>query len=176
MFVMILSMGIGNLLGGLAVAVNQRSAFKTSRIHTGWLILVLLIHFNLFWQALEILSIEEWEFGSFLFVVTGPIILFLAVSIILPDPSEESNDGNEYYFAVAPQFFLLMAILQLWTIGVDLFVGNSLGLDSALSGVAATLLFLLSATRHHGLHNVGLAVAFCVFVLFTVLRGLGFLG
>jgi hypothetical protein len=40
-----------------------------------------------------ILENEQWRFGTFLYIVTGPILLFLALGLMLPAP-QGGKDSN----------------------------------------------------------------------------------
>ena len=143
MFVMVLSIGIGNILVGLASIFGQRSPREIDWLPTSWVLLLLLQHLNMFWHTLTILKAEEWGFGGFLYVVAGPIVLFLSTSLLLADPFYAGpSDARAHYFRVAGRFFSLMAVLMLWMIGVDFVLG---------SGFTAA-----------GLWNVGLGALFLV--------------
>jgi len=125
MFVMVLSIGIANILMGLSALLNQRSPREIDWLPTSWVLLLLLQHLNMFWHTLTILEAEEWGFGGFLYVVTGPILLFLATSLLLADPAYAGpSDARAHYFRVAPRFFSIMAVLMLWMIGVDFVLGS----------------------------------------------------
>ena len=39
-----------------------------------------MLHLDLFWNTLEILSVEEWSFAEFLYIVLGPVLLLLATT------------------------------------------------------------------------------------------------
>ncbi len=80
MFVMVLSIGIGNILMGLSALLNQRSPREIDWLPTSWVLLLLLQHLHMFWHTITILKAEEWGFGGFLYVVTGPILLFLVLA------------------------------------------------------------------------------------------------
>ena len=59
MFIILITTGIGNIIVGLAVLVDKRTPVKADTVHTSWVLLLLLIHFIMFWHVLDILSIEE---------------------------------------------------------------------------------------------------------------------
>ena len=44
MFVVLLSIGIGNILMSLAAMVDRRSPLTASRMHISWIVLLLLIY------------------------------------------------------------------------------------------------------------------------------------
>lgn len=123
MFVTVLSMGIGNILVTLADVLNHASASRRTKIHVSWMILLLLSHFNLFWQTKEILNVESWRFGGFLLTIAGPVLLFFATSILLTGPSEEDEkDLPAFFMRLGRSFFLMITMVQLWV----LFAGYTL--------------------------------------------------
>lgn len=126
MFVTILCMGIGNILMVLASVFNHATSCRRDRVHIGWMFLVLLIHFNLFWHTKEILNVENWRFGGFLLAVAGPIMLFFATSVLLSDPpDEEEPDLGEFFIALGRRFFVMFAAVQIWIVGIDLVLTGS---------------------------------------------------
>jgi len=48
MFVTILSMGIGNILSSLADIFNHATSSRRHPVHISWIVLLLIVHFNLF--------------------------------------------------------------------------------------------------------------------------------
>jgi hypothetical protein len=102
MFVGILTIGIGTILDALAGVVNRRAGLRANRYQTNWMLLLLLIHLNMFWHVLKILD-QEWMFLGFLFVISGPIILYFTTRVLLPDPGDEHfSNPTAHYFSVAP--------------------------------------------------------------------------
>ncbi len=66
MYVVLLSIGNGNILMSLAAIVDRRSPVRASWMHISWIVLLLLVYFSLFWHTLDVLSFEEWRFVEFL--------------------------------------------------------------------------------------------------------------
>jgi len=90
-FVTIVSMGIGNILATMADVVNHVSASRRSRVHVAWIILMLVIHLNMFWHTKAILEVEEWRFAGFLATIAGPVLMFFATSILLTNPRDRAG-------------------------------------------------------------------------------------
>jgi len=89
MFVVLLTIGIGNILMTLAAMVDRRSRLSASRLHISWIVLLLLVYFSLFWYTLDVLSVEDWTFSEFLYVMLGPVlILFPSQVLSSPIPPE----------------------------------------------------------------------------------------
>ena len=174
MFVMILSMGIMNILSWLAGIASHRSEQKIGWILISWLVLLLIAQLNMFWHTLDILSIEDLKFGGFLYIIVGPILIFFATSVMLPGAlPAESNGMRGHYFGVSRRFFAILALLQLWDIGVDMVLGKGFsGMDIFSVAVLALALALMSS-QHARFHVVGTAVAWLLFLASLSLRGFG---
>ncbi len=175
MFVILLSLGIGNILMGLAALLQHRIELKTNWLPTSWHVLVLLEIFDLFWHTLSILNVETWDFAGFVYITTGPILLFLATSLMLPAlAGDESGDSLTQYFNVARGFFAILAVYMLWLIGVD-FVITEDGFSATHGWVAleAVLLVVLAVSRQHRVHSVITAVFWILLLSLMAVRATG---
>jgi len=163
MFVTILSMGIGNILGSLADILNHATSSSRSRVHIGWIILLLLTHFNLFWNTKAILDNPQWEFGGFLLAIAGPVLLFFSTSVLLttPDADDDAN-LHGFYHRLGRPFFILFAAVQAWIlITVYALVGKFIGIDAVNATLLVLALFLAWSTSARS-HVVGLVLAWAM--------------
>jgi hypothetical protein len=154
MYVMVLSIGIGNLLMGLSSLLNERSPREFDWLPTSWLLLLLLQHLNLFWYTLDIIEVDEWGFGGFLYIVTGPTLLFLSASLLLADPALSGpSEPRTHYFRVAGKFFSILGLLMLWMIGADFVLGTGFTRASFWNAAFLVLFVMLGRSRAPGLHT-----------------------
>ncbi len=176
MFVGILTLGIVGLLSALSSVVNHRGGLKADALHTSWIVLMLLSHLQIFWGVLDILAVEEWTYVTFLYMLSGPIILFFCSNILMPNPGDpDADDGRRFYYAIAPQFFLLLAILQIWFMGVDLLLGYGVNRMTVVGVIALVIAVTLSRAKSPSVHTVGTLAAWLLFVGAMVVRGAGML-
>lgn len=174
MFIVLLTIGIGNIIMTLAIMVDRRSALRFDAIHTSWMILLLLVYFRLFWQVLDILSIENWSFWGFLFILGGPLILLFATNMIVQDKgSELASEPRGHYYAVARQFFFFIALQQAWAIGVDILFGDGITLMSGVNIVAGLLFLIMASSPTERVHSFGTVVAWLLILGAVVLQGAG---
>jgi len=144
MFVTVLCMGIGNILVVMADISNQASPSRRDRVHVAWIVLLLLIHFNLFWHTKAILTVDDWRFPSFLLAIAGPVLLFFATSIALTElPARDAAGAREFFDALGRRFFMMLAALQVWIVGVSYsldgsFVASDM-INAGLFGLALVL-------------------------------------
>lgn len=174
MFVIILSMGIGHILVAAAAMVDRRVAQRIDALHVNWMLILLLVYFNLFWHTLDLLTTEDWSFLSFLYIIAGAILIYFATCVLLPEmPADESLDKRAFYFEVSRQFFLMLALLQAWILGVDMLLGAGLTSTGIFNVAALLLALLLASSRRTSIHAGGTVVAWVLFLGSTGLRGLG---
>jgi hypothetical protein len=159
MFVMVLSIGIGNLLMGLSSLLNERAPREFDWLPTSWLLLMLLQHLSLFWYTLDIIEVDDWGFGGFLYIVSGPTLLFLAASLLLADPALSGpSEPRSHYFRVAGKFFSILALLMLWMIGADFVLGTGFTRASFWNAAFLVLFAVLARSQAPG-HHSALTVA-----------------
>ncbi len=174
MYVTILSLGIGNVLGALAEIVRKGRDTQLDPVHIVWIALLLGAHFNLFWHTLDLLIVERWSFTGFLYVISGPVLIFFCTGILVAEPSDSPDVGaRAHYFRVSGRFFLLFALLQIWIVGVDIVLGRGFTSAGAFNAGIFALVLVLAFWRNYRAHIIGTAVVAFIFLAVTVLRGMG---
>lgn len=175
MFIMLLSFGIANIVMMIpALFAERRTELKNYWIHSSWIILLLLVYLELFWHTLEIFSIEDWQFHDYLYIIIGPVLLFIATQLLLPDPADtNTRDLKTFYFEVARKFFLILALLQVWIIGVDLVLRKGFTAAGGFNAVAIVIVLILASSKQPGLHAFGTGAAWLLFISSIILRGVG---
>jgi hypothetical protein len=176
MFVVLLSIGIGNILMSLAAMVDRRSPLTASPLHISWIVLLLLLYFGFFWHTRDILSVEDWHFGEFLYVMLGPVFILFASQVLLPDPSHaDTGAADENYWSVCRPFFFFLAGSQLWVNGVDLILSDGLTRAGGLNGLAAVFALVLAFSRNRTVHVLVATAMWLLFLTKWLLTGLGVL-
>lgn len=171
MFVGLLSIGIANILMGLAAMLDNRAKISFDWIFASWIILLLLICFDLFWDTTVILAREEWGFAGFLLIVLGPILVIFGGQVVLPDPSRfEGLDLKAHFASESRDFFILLALLETWQISVDLLIGNGFGAVNAGNVATAALMVGLALTKRQDIHRAGAVIAWLIFLVGVSLR------
>ena len=174
MFVVLLTIGIGNILMSLASMVDRRSPLTASLLHISWIVLLLLVYFSLFWHTLDVLSVEEWTFAEFLYLILGPVLILFASQVLLPTPSStDSVELDERYFEVSRPFFLFLAASQLWVNGVDLLLKDGLTRSGGMNGVAAVFALILAFSSNRTVHLLLTIAMWLLFLTAWGVRGLG---
>lgn len=174
MFIVLLTMGIGNIIASLASLIDKLTPNRADLIHTSWVLLLLLIHLNLFWHVLTIFDKEDWRFAEFLYIVCGALLIYFATHVLLPGESgEKSANLRAHYFSVHRLFFSLLGILMIWSIGFDFIMGTGLT-NAGIGNLAALfLLMALALNSRESIHMIGVVIAWLLFILILTARGMG---
>lgn len=173
MFVVLLTIGIGNIIMALAALIDRRTPIKPDAIHTSWVALLLMVHFNLFWHVLDILTIQEWNFLEFLYIVAGAMLLFFATHVLLPEASSAgANDLRAHYFENNRQFFFFFGLVQAWIIGVDFILrhGFTITAAGALNLVVFALAAILALSSVEKVHRLGTAAGWVLLLVSLILQ------
>jgi hypothetical protein len=169
MFITILTLGIAGVLAELAEVVRNVERRQRDGLLVGWALLLLFAYFVLFWHTADITLLEEWDFGLFLFAETGPVLLLFATQIMLGALGAE--DAGERDSSVRQsRFFVIFALLQVWSIAASFFLGAGLTLPDAIDAIVLLTCLVLASSTSRPLHVAGLTVVWIAYVAGAVLE------
>jgi hypothetical protein len=172
MFVTILAMAIGSILMACAEIAGGLRRPAPERIQLSWILLMLFILLNLFWETTAILEIDQWRFTEFLYVIAGPIVLLFATGVIAsPEQASENSQRYDHYLGLSRRFFIMLALHDAWIIGIDIWFQN-LNILSLVNGLLLILFLLLAFSRSLRIHVAGALLAWGGYVVELVLRSL----
>lgn len=174
MFVTILSMGIGNILVSMADIFNHATPSRRDKVHVGWIVLVLIIHFNLFWHTREILNLDDWRFTGFLMAMAGPVLMFFATSILLTDPpGDVKPDLKTFFTSLGRRFFLMLALLQVWIVMVGYNLSGGFVTTDLVNIALGVLALVLASAKNDRFQTAGIFIAWGLVMISGGIRWLG---
>ena len=90
-----------------------------------WILLLLIRYFSFFRETTTLLDVEGWDFLSFLAFIIGPIVLLFATNLLIAAPDAQGDATlDASYFALSSRFFAMLALVQVWVIGLDVAFGQ----------------------------------------------------
>ena len=170
MFVTILAMAIGNVLMACADIAGGLRHPVPEGIQLSWICLMLLASLSLFWETTALLEIEQWLFVEFLYVISGPMIMLFAVSIITsPTQAELSIESHSHYLELSGRFFMMLALHELWILGID-YRYASLDVVSLINGLMMLLFVVLAFSDNLRVHVAGALMIWIGYIVSVALR------
>ena len=105
---LLLSFSLARTLTNLAPVF---SADRRYWVHIVWVLLLLFNHASLFWQLWLYNGVESWTLVGFVLLLTGPIMLLIAASLLVP--VEVPDDYRVYFESIRAPAYLLLIVMQL---------------------------------------------------------------
>lgn len=111
-------LGIVRWLSALAEYVRRRETLQVTNygIFVAFAAFQFLLHVLLWWSLWGIRAVESFDFLDYLYLLTGPVLLFLASSLLVPDAAEGSVDLGELFASVRRPYANTLIAAWLWTL------------------------------------------------------------
>jgi hypothetical protein len=111
-------LGLVRLMSGVGDYLKSRHRLTLIPYwpHVASALFQLLLHILLWWSVLGLRAIGSITFVSYLYLLAGPTLLFLATSVIVPDVSDDSIDLKTQYFGIRKMYFSILGIFWVWVI------------------------------------------------------------
>ena len=162
MYVTIISIGLSNLLMTLSELAGGRKP-SPDPVHLSWLLLLLVAYLGYYWFTADILGVEDWRFIGFAGFLIGPILLLFGTNLIIVLPAPEGLPSTEHYMQKSSRFFVLLALFNLWIVGLD-FVTESVSIGTYGAALVTLFCFGLAASSSYNVQKAGAAVAWLLFL------------
>lgn len=104
----VLALSVGQLLLGVSALVKARRRVRGFLPHSIWIGNLFLLILQHWWAQWDFRNVD-WTYPAFLYVVLGPTLLFLAVSLTVPEtPDDAPIDLRRHFLGVRRLFLLVM--------------------------------------------------------------------
>jgi len=153
-------LGMTRLLIGFAEYLRRRSQVEVthSRLFGAWAGFQFVLHILLWWQMWTVQQIPVLTFLTYLYLLLGPIFLFLSTSLLLPDLPEGPVDLREHYDRTRKPYFTVGLLFWLWGALLGLALEGAFRPAAPLLALFAGIMLILRATDNRAIHAV-LAIA-----------------
>lgn len=111
-------LGIVRWLTAVAEVLRRRQSLQVqySAVFISYAAFQFLLHILLWWSLWGIRTLEAFDFLDYLFLLSGPLIIFLASSVLVPEVDDGKVDLEAHYRNVYQVYATLMLVAWLWTI------------------------------------------------------------
>jgi len=169
-------LGIVRLLTSFSVFLRRKDSLQVQHY---WVYNLLagfqfLTHVLLWWSMWGVRE-EAFNLVRYLYLLTGPILLFLGTSVLVPDVDEKTIDVRSIYQGFRKFYFSILILLWIWVILVwPVFKGvvaPTTWLFSILLAIAVVLRFSDNSRVHAALVTANCLVLVVYIVLFGMQLG-----
>jgi hypothetical protein len=169
----VLGLGITQILTGVADLIHQSERVKVYWPHVIWIIVVLILHVQEWFETFKLRMFEPWRLATFLFIMLYPICLFILARLLFPFGFREKIiDLKEFYFHTYPKIFLFVVFLSFISMGHNIFFLNMPFSEQILQlFVFSTFLFItVNRFNQEWIHQT-LSILMLTIVIATVFLG-----
>ena len=121
----VIGLGVARIVMMVSQYVAQRERIRFSAIHTLWSTLLLVMLIGLWWilWGLSHVQAERWSFFVLLYLVAGPVLIYLPSILLLPSvPEEGSLDLAGIFDHLGPLVLLCMGAFVVWLACAELYL------------------------------------------------------
>jgi len=163
LYSIIIGIGIAQILVAVGHILQADKSIRLYWVHSGWVLLIFLLHIFVWFNAWEYRAIQTWNFAQFLLFLTVPIILFVASVIAFPDIYQEQDyDFRAYYYAsfrwlhgLSAALIVIASINEFMLLDPRIFVWQN-----GIRSLASLVLMVGFLSRRPKLHAVQIIVLF----------------
>lgn len=159
MFIVALSavvngLGIVRIVGGLGELLRQRKSLNINYywIHSSLVIFQLLTHVLLWWSFIGLRDIDSINFLQYVYLLIGPILLFLATSLLVPDFNGTTVDLRTAYWNSCKTYYSILIVFWPWTMLIWPVFGYGLAPTWKFGACWMTIMIILRLTGNHKAH------------------------
>jgi hypothetical protein len=161
-------LGIVRLLASFAEYLRHQGKLEIGHywVFNLWIVFQFLLHIVLWWSLWNVRAAETFTFLHYLFLLSGPILLYLGTSLLIPDVEDDAVDLRKHFYLIRAPSFTIGAIFWLWAVFMfPVMTGRFAPTAPILTGYLAIAL-LLRFTANPKIHAAMAIVIWLLIVIF----------
>jgi len=125
-----------------------------------------LLHILMWWTLWGIRDAANFNFLTYLYLLTGPILLFLGTSLLTPNIESDGVDVRGHFSDVRQMYSTVLALLWLWALGAGPVMRGQLAPTAPLLALFLATAVMLRVTDNRKVHNVAVVLNWLLIVAF----------
>ena len=162
-------LGIVRWLTGFTEYIKRRMTLK---VHHYWVYSLtaafqFLLHVLFWWSLWSIRGTSTINFLSYLYLLTGPVLLFIGTAVLHPEFDDDNVDLRRHYFAVRSAYATVLALAWVWAVFLSPVLRGSFAANATLFSaflVGAVVQRLSSDPAVNGVLAVANWLLLCAFI------------
>jgi len=131
-----------------------------------------LLHILFWWSLWSIRGTATINFLTFLYLLSGPILLFVATALLMPNVDGDEVDVRAHYFSIRTSYSTILILLWLWAIFTSPLLRGSFAPTAPIFAVFLVNAVVMRTSSNSTVHGMSAIVNW---VLFAAIIGLYFL-
>ena len=111
-------MGIVRLLASFAEYLRHQGnlEIRPCWIFNLWIVFQFMLQVLLWWSLWNARATEIFTFLHYLYLLSGPTLLYLGTSLLIPDIEDHAVDLQKHFYRIRIPYFTVIALFWLWAI------------------------------------------------------------
>ena len=121
----VIGLGVARIVIATSHYVANRERVRFSAVHSLWSVLLFVMLLGVWWilWGLSHAEAERWTFFALLYLVGGPILIYLPSTLLLPDvPDEGTLDLADTFDRLGQTMMASMALFVVWLAGAEIYL------------------------------------------------------
>ena len=125
-----------------------------------------LLHILLWWSLWNARQAETFNFLTYLYMLTGPVLLYLGTSLLVPDVDNNGVDLKEHYFRARTSYTTVLILLWLWAIFLWPLLVGAFAPTAKILAIYAAVTFVMRISDKPVVHKVAVILNWLVLAVF----------
>jgi len=113
-----------------------------------------IIHIMMWWMLWGMRDSANFNFLTYLFLLSGPVLLFLSSSLLTPNVESDDIDISHHFSEIRPLYSTVLALFWVWAITIWPVLRGALAPAAPLLALFLTMAVILRATANPKVHGI----------------------
>lgn len=161
-------LGIVRWLNGLSEYIRHRERLNVTPYHVFTLQagFQFLLHVLFWWSLWSIRGTATINFLSYLYLLLGPVLLFVGTATLTPEPDGDHIDLRSHYFEVRPVYATVLILAWLWAVFLGPILRGGFAPTTPLFGIFLLAAIAQRATDNPIVHTAIIVLNWIVLIVF----------
>ena len=167
-------LGIVRWVGGFAEFLQRKNSVEISYY---WVYVLaagfqFVLHVLLWWSLWTIRGFGSINFLTYLYLLSGPILLFLGTAVLAPNLAEDTVDLKKHFDSVRPTYANILILVWLWATLISLIFLGSFSPRASMYAVFLAVAVLQRVTANSTMQGVVALTNWVLLGVFIALHGM----
>ncbi len=128
-----------------------------------------LLHILMWWTLWGVRDAANFNFLTYLYLLTGPVLLFLGTSLLTPNVETDGVDVRDHFSDIRPTYSTVLVLLWVWAIIAGPVLRGFLAPTAPLLALFLAMAVALRATANARIHGIVVVLNWLLVAVFIAL-------